>query len=72
MTYQRMIKQIAPDINAAGVEAQMRLEHGTLDHLSSADFDREVRIARQCESASPGYLASVQSIMGVRDCEAGR
>lgn len=34
------------------IEAWMRLEHGTLDHLSPARFAAELEIACQCMDAS--------------------
>ena len=45
-----------PDINPVGVEASMRLQYGALDHLSRADFLREIDIARTAERTEPGYL----------------
>ena len=45
-----------PDINPVGVEASMRLQYGTLDHLSRAEFLREIDIARTAERMEPGYL----------------
>ena len=43
--YAAAIKRIAPNHDAAQVEAFMRVEHGTLDALSRYAFRREVRIA---------------------------
>ena len=34
MTYQEIIRDIDPAINPVGVEAAMRLQYSTLDHLS--------------------------------------
>lgn len=34
------------------IEAWMRLEHGTLDHLTPKQFQREVRTALACADAS--------------------
>ena len=34
----------------------MRLEYGTLDHLSRTKFLEEVGIAKECERSQPGYL----------------
>lgn len=58
--YQRVITEIDPTIDAAGVECSMRLQYGTLNHLPRETFVDEVRIARECEAAQPGYLASVR------------
>jgi hypothetical protein len=52
--YQTLIHQIAPEANPRHVEAWLRIEHGTLDHLSHARFEREVAIALECiASATP-------------------
>lgn len=45
--YQQMINQIDPDVNARWVEAFMRLEHGTLNHLSIGDVQREINMFKQ-------------------------
>jgi len=41
-------KQGRPNINPRWVEAYMRLEHSTLNHLSPDEFARQVRIAIAC------------------------
>jgi len=47
--YQREIAKIVPaDIDPRHVEAFMRLEYATLDHLSRSTFNREVRIGVAC------------------------
>lgn len=38
--------------NPRHIEAWMRLEHGTLDGLSRAQFRREVKIAESCIDAA--------------------
>ena len=43
-------------VNGVGVEAFMRLQYGTLDHLSKEDFAREIELAKQAEAAEPGAL----------------
>lgn len=70
-TYQETIREIAAGIglvgvDAAGVEASMRLQFGTLDHLSRSEFRDEVEIAVACERSEPGYLAGLAESMGVR------
>ena len=55
-TYRAIIREIDPGVNAAGVEASMRLQHGTLNHLSRETFRDEIEIARQCEIREPGFL----------------
>ena len=46
--YQTLIQSIAPDHDPRHIEAFMRLEYGTLDHLSPAKFRRECGIAADC------------------------
>ena len=67
MTYtQRCIQKVDPTIkNLAGVEAHLRCEHGTLDHLSAAKFRSEVANAKLIEQTMPGYLVLIASTMGV-------
>ena len=55
-TYRAIINRIDPRVNAAGVEASMRLQHGTLDHLAQETFRDEIEIAKQCETREPGFL----------------
>ena len=56
MYYQELIHELDPGVNPAGVEAWMRLRHGTLDHLSREEFKDEIRAARHCETEEPGHL----------------
>ncbi len=49
--YQQRITELT-DTNPAHVEAWMRLEHGTLDHLTAAAFQHEVCAANACIAAS--------------------
>jgi hypothetical protein len=46
--YQTRIKELAPAYEARHIKAFMRLEFGTLDHLSPAKFKAEVEIACAC------------------------
>jgi hypothetical protein len=62
--YQKLIHEIAPDLDAAAVEAAMRLQYGVLDHLPRETFAEEVQIARACEAEAPGFLADVKASMG--------
>lgn len=57
--HQTLISSIDPSVDAAGVEAHMRLQYGALDHLPRETFAKEVALAKQCEVAQSGYLASV-------------
>lgn len=59
MSYSTLISKTAarlghPGADPAHLEAWMRVEHGTLDSLSPAQFEREVGIAIECaRAASP-------------------
>ena len=55
-TYRDIIRRIDPGGNAAGIEASMRLQHSTLDHLGEETFRDEIEIAKQCEIREPGFL----------------
>ena len=64
-SYCETIRSIDRSVNAAGVEANMRLEYGTLDHLSRAQFREEIAIAKACESEQEGYLKAVAASYGM-------
>jgi hypothetical protein len=61
MSYQRIINEIDPTVNAREIEAFMRSQYGTLDHLNRDDFRREIRLAKACERQRPGFLALLAS-----------
>ncbi len=63
--YQTLLHEIAPDLNPAGVEASMRLEYGTLDHLSRAQFVSEAEIARQIALGDSDYLREAAESYGM-------
>lgn len=63
--YQSLIREIHPTVNPAGVEAAMRLHHGTLDHLERRDFVHEVGLALACEAAEPGFLRRIAASFGM-------
>jgi hypothetical protein len=54
-------------VNPAGVEASMRLQYGTLNHLAAETFTDETRLASVCEQVSPGYLRRVAASFGMID-----
>lgn len=58
--YARALLELAPDMDPDAIDANMRLEHDTLDHLSHEQFVEEVAIARACEQSQPGYLERVR------------
>jgi hypothetical protein len=47
------------DIEPAWVEAWMRLEYGTLDHLPRSTFKWYIEITREIEAAEPGSSAKL-------------
>ena len=64
MYYQKIIRELDSTVNPAGVEASMRLQYGTLDHLCNATFKQEIKIAKACEKAEPGFLKGCAESMG--------
>ena len=66
--YQQSIKAIKPELTdrqCVGVEAHMRVEYGTLDHLPKSKFRSETRMALLCEAEMPGYLEMVARSYGM-------
>ena len=63
--YQDVIHGLDATVNPAGVEANMRLSHGTLDHLTRFDFTVEIEIAKVCERNEPGHLRETAISFGV-------
>jgi hypothetical protein len=55
--YQRLIVEQTREVDPRHVEAWMRLEHPTLDGLSSAEIEREIDIA-MATIATAGPAAS--------------
>ena len=43
MFYQKLLHELAPDLNPAGIEASMRLQYGTLNHLPREVFAEEAK-----------------------------
>ena len=65
MFYQKLLHELAPEMNPAGVEAMMRLHHHTLNHLSREVFVAEAKIAADLERQSPGSLREIAQDMGM-------
>ena len=65
--YQNVIRNLHKTVNPAGVEASMRLQYGSLSHLSDADFRREIRLAVACEKEQPGFLKDTAASFGMAD-----
>ena len=67
MFYQKLLHELAPALNPAGVEASMRLQYGTLNHLPREVFAEEARLAADCERQSPGFLRRTAESFGMGD-----
>ncbi len=52
-------------LNPIGVEASMRLQYSTLDHLPIEVFRQEAALARAAEVEQPGYLRAVADAFGM-------
>jgi hypothetical protein len=63
--YQDLIRELVSDVNPAGVEAVMRLEYGTLDHLPRETFAAEAKIAAAMEREEPGALRQLAASYGL-------
>ncbi len=65
MIYQKLLHELAPELNPAGVEAMMRLQHYTLNHLPREVFVAEAKLAAELERQAPGYLREIAESMGM-------
>jgi hypothetical protein len=54
MVYQKLIRELlnGREYDPRHIEAYMRLQYGTLNHLSRDDFRREIRICTACIDSS--------------------
>lgn len=59
--YQKLIAEIDPRVNARAVEAFMRLEYGTLNHLSREQFEREVALFKAARMSDAEQEALARS-----------
>ncbi len=50
--YTDQIQKLAPMYDWRHIEAYMRIEHGTLDHLTPRRFASEVAFCKQCVDMS--------------------
>lgn len=58
--------KLATPYDAVVIEAWMRLEHGTLDALSPAQFRREVKVAIACiDATTPAENAALARSFGL-------
>ena len=82
MSYQNLLRELAPDLNPAGEEVRagsendpgdrfpgdwMRLHYGTLNHLPRETFAAEATLAADLERQSPGILRKIAESMGLAD-----
>ena len=80
MSYQKLLHELAPDLNPAGGEVRagsendpgdrfpgdwMRLHYGTLNHLPRETFAGEARLAADIERQSPGILRRIAGSIGM-------
>lgn len=63
--YESTISPLAPGYDPRHIEAFMRIEHGTLDHLTPARFAADVRIACACvDDGGPDFAESIAQSYG--------
>ncbi len=67
MSYHTLLRELAPLLNPAGVEASVRLHYGTLNHLPRETFVAEAKLAADLEVQSPGILRKIAESMGLAD-----
>ena len=67
MSYQKLLHELATDLNPAGVEASMRLHYGVLNHLPRDTFVAEALLAADLESGSPGILQKIADSLGMAE-----
>lgn len=58
--YREIILKLAPGYDPRHIEAFMRLQYGTLDHIDPATFRSEVKIAVHC--VEEGGVASAERL----------
>ena len=63
--YDKLIHEIAPNLNPVGIEASMRLQYGTLSHLDRRVFVEEAQLAADMEREEPGCLRSIAISFGM-------
>ena len=63
--YQTLLHKLAPDLNSAGIEASMRLNYRTLNHLLRETFVTEAKLAADLEGQSRGILRKIAESMGM-------
>ncbi len=62
-----LLRELAPDLNPAGIEASMRLHYGTLNRLPREIFVAEAKLAVELEAQSPGILRNIAENMGMEN-----
>ena len=62
--YQQSIQKIVPDLDPAHVEAYMRMEYGTLDGISPAQFKACAKRAASDVRLDPEFAAEVAASYG--------
>lgn len=67
MRHRQRIAELVPDLPAHLVEAWMRSEHGTLDHLSEQAFRRAVMVAADMVRDFPDESTALAKSYGLAD-----
>ncbi|HEU5019652.1 MAG TPA: hypothetical protein VFT69_16965 [Pseudolabrys sp.] len=65
MTYADRIRSIVPASEPRHVEAWMRSEHGTLDHLSPEQFVLEAQVAADLAAIDPAMSEALAQSFGL-------
>ena len=58
--YQKRIAEIEPAVDPRHIEGLMRVQYGTLDHLSAEEFKREVHLCAERGLEDPESLNGMQ------------
>jgi hypothetical protein len=65
MSYQKLLRELAPILKPAGVEAAICLLYGVLNHLPRDIFVAEALLAADLETGFPGILRKIAESMGM-------
>lgn len=64
--YAEIFRKLQPEFPPHQVEAFVRLEHGTLDHMDMAALEREAVIAAECiRTAGPEMAEACAASLGL-------
>lgn len=64
--YAEIFRQLQPEFPPHQIEAFVRLEHGTLDHMDVSALEREAAIAAECiRTAGPEMAEACAASLGL-------